>query len=108
MNTWPSSFHLELSTIWNYSQLRKVRDSLTVQALCAGTDSAPTIAKALYRRAIARVAVHEEELAESDLKEALTIVPGDEACQRELARVQEVRRAKREKEKKMFKGLFAQ
>ncbi|KAL5478566.1 CPR6 [Sanghuangporus weigelae] len=64
-------------------------------------------AKALYRRAIARSAVHEEEDAENDLKEALTIVPGDEACQRELARVQQGRKAKREKEKKMFKGLFS-
>ncbi|EJD01923.1 uncharacterized protein FOMMEDRAFT_141145 [Fomitiporia mediterranea MF3/22] len=64
-------------------------------------------AKAFYRRAIARVAVHEEEEAEVDLKAALALVPGDEACQRELARVQAVKKARREKEKKAFKGLFS-
>ena len=63
--------------------------------------------KALYRRALAYATLHEEELAEADLQKALELVPGDAACSAELARLQAVRKAKREKEKKAFKGLFS-
>ena len=53
------------------------------------------LAKALYRRASAGIQQHEEEDAESDLVEALELVPGDEACQRELARVRAMKKEKR-------------
>ncbi|PAV18254.1 peptidyl-prolyl cis-trans isomerase [Pyrrhoderma noxium] len=64
-------------------------------------------AKALYRRALARSTLHEEEEAEKDLKEALGLVPGDAACTQELGRIQGAMKAKRDKEKKAFKSLFA-
>lgn len=63
--------------------------------------------KALYRRALAYGTLHEEELAEQDLRKALEILPGDQACTAELARLQAAKKAKREKEKKAFKGLFS-
>ncbi|KAH8112906.1 cyclophilin-like domain-containing protein [Phellopilus nigrolimitatus] len=63
-------------------------------------------AKALYRRALAHGALREEEEAEADLRGALVLAPGDDACTRELARVQAAKKAQREKEKKAFKSLF--
>ncbi|CAE6507000.1 unnamed protein product [Rhizoctonia solani] len=63
--------------------------------------------KAYYRRALAHSLHHEEDEAEADLHEALKIVPGDDAITKELAKVQQKKREKREKEKKAFKGLFS-
>ncbi|CAE6480529.1 unnamed protein product [Rhizoctonia solani] len=63
--------------------------------------------KAYYRRALAHVLHHEEDEAEADLHEALKIVPDDNAIKAELARVQQKKKEKREKEKKAFKGLFS-
>lgn len=39
--------------------------------------------KALYRRAVARIAVKEEDAAIKDLEEAIKAVPGDGAIQKE-------------------------
>ncbi|GAB1526254.1 peptidyl-prolyl cis-trans isomerase cpr6 [Rhizoctonia solani] len=63
--------------------------------------------KAYYRRALAHSLQHDEDEAEADLKEALNIVPGDEAIKNELAKLQQRKKEKREKEKKAFKGLFS-
>lgn len=63
--------------------------------------------KALYRRALAHVALHDEDAAEQDLRAALGFVPGDAAIRAELDRVRELKKAQREKEKKAFKGLFS-
>ncbi|KAJ1301347.1 hypothetical protein OPQ81_003746 [Rhizoctonia solani] len=63
--------------------------------------------KAYYRRALAHSLHNDEEEAEADLREALNIVPGDEAIKAELARVLQKKKEKREKEKKAFKGLFS-
>ncbi|CAE6448332.1 unnamed protein product [Rhizoctonia solani] len=63
--------------------------------------------KAYYRRALAHSLHHDEDEAEADLKEALQIVPGDEAIKNELAKLQQRKKEKREKEKKAFKGLFS-
>ncbi|KAF8752197.1 peptidyl-prolyl cis-trans isomerase [Rhizoctonia solani] len=59
--------------------------------------------KAYYRRALAHSLQHDEDEAEADLKEALNIVPGDEAIKNELAKLQQRKKEKREKEKKAFK-----
>lgn len=63
--------------------------------------------KAYYRRALAYVALNDEEEAEKDLLEAAKIVPGDEAVRTELTKVQAKKKEKRDREKKAFKGLFA-
>lgn len=63
--------------------------------------------KAYYRRALAHVALNDEEEAEKDLLEAAKIVPGDEAVRTELTKVQAKKKEKRDREKKAFKGLFA-
>ncbi|KAG9095429.1 peptidyl-prolyl cis-trans isomerase cpr6 [Ceratobasidium sp. UAMH 11750] len=63
--------------------------------------------KAHYRRALAYVAISEEDDAENDLLEAAKIVPEDGAIKAELAKVQAKKKEKREREKKAFKGLFS-
>ena len=61
----------------------------------------------MYRRALAHVALHDEDAAEQDLRAALGFVPGDAAIRAELDRVRELKKAQREKEKKAFKKMFA-
>ena len=74
----------------------------------AGLDRAcPTSAKALYRRALARVVLKEDDAAESDLVAASQLVPEDQAINNELAKVRQMRKEKKEKEKKAFKKMFA-
>jgi len=64
-------------------------------------------AKALYRRSLANSRLQEGEDAEKDLVEALIIAPGDEAVRRELDKVRQKKKEKREKQKKAYKGLFS-
>ncbi|KAG6895748.1 hypothetical protein C0992_012866 [Termitomyces sp. T32_za158] len=64
-------------------------------------------AKALYRRALAKVIKKDEDEAERDLIEASKLVPEDGAIAGELAKVRQQKKEKREKEKKAFKKLFA-
>lgn len=68
---------------------------------------ATTLGKALYRRALAYVALKQEEEAEGDLLAALQVVPGDKAISDELANVKQHKKEKRDKEKKAFKKMFA-
>lgn len=63
-------------------------------------------AKALYRRALARVALKEEEEAEKDLVEATKLV-NDQTISSELERVRAMRKANKEREKARFKKMFA-
>jgi len=62
--------------------------------------------KALYRRALAHIALKEEEEAESDLVEATKLV-NDPAISSELEKVRETRKANKEREKAKFKKMFA-
>lgn len=64
-------------------------------------------AKAYYRRALAHLAMKDDEDAERDLVDALKLVPGDEAIRKELDKVRTKKKEKRDREKKAFKGLFA-
>lgn len=66
-----------------------------------------TPGKALYRRALAYVALKREDEAEADLTTALQVVPGDKAISDELAKVKQRKKEKRDKEKKAFKKMFA-
>lgn len=63
-------------------------------------------AKGLYRRALARIALKEEEEAEKDLVEATKLVD-DQAISAELEKVRATRKANKEREKAKFKKLFA-
>lgn len=65
------------------------------------------IAKALYRRALARAALKEEEEAEADLVEANKLVKDDKAIIAELERIRQVRQAYKAKQKAQFKKMFA-
>ncbi|KAF7967504.1 hypothetical protein HWV62_41410 [Athelia sp. TMB] len=68
--------------------------------------SATDKGKALYRRALAFVALKQEDEAEADLVAALQVVPGDKAISDELAKVKQRKKEKRDKEKKAFKKMF--
>ncbi|KAG8680544.1 peptidyl-prolyl cis-trans isomerase cpr6 [Ceratobasidium sp. 395] len=63
--------------------------------------------KAHYRRALANVAIGEDDDAEKDLLEAAKIVPEDGAIKAELVKVQAKKKEKRDREKKAFKSLFS-
>ncbi|RDB17075.1 Peptidyl-prolyl cis-trans isomerase D [Hypsizygus marmoreus] len=65
-------------------------------------------AKALYRRALAKAILKEEEEAEKDLVEASKLVPEDTAIAGELAKIRQRKKEKRDKEKKAFKKMFSQ
>lgn len=63
-------------------------------------------AKALYRRALAQIALKQEEEAEKDLIEANKLV-NDQKISSELERVRATRKANKELERAKFKRLFA-
>ncbi|KAG6819907.1 Peptidyl-prolyl cis-trans isomerase cyp40 [Arthromyces matolae] len=64
-------------------------------------------AKALYRRALARVILKNEDDAEKDLVEASKLVPDDAAIAGELSKVRQRKKEKRDKEKAAYKKLFS-
>ena len=64
-------------------------------------------AKALYREGLADVVINEDEEAEEALAKAHALVKDDKAIAAELEKVRGRLRAKREKEKKAFKKMFA-
>jgi peptidyl-prolyl isomerase D len=66
-----------------------------------------SVAKALYRRALASAVLKEEVNAEKDLVEASSLVPDDKAIAGELAGLRQRKKEKREKERKAFKKMFA-
>jgi peptidyl-prolyl isomerase D len=63
-------------------------------------------AKGLYRRALARVPLKEEEAAEKDLFEATKLV-NDQTISSELEKVRATIKANKEREKAKFKKMFA-
>jgi len=81
--------------------------SSTTRVLQLNDISATDKAKALYRRALANSQLQEDDDAEKDLVEALTVAPGDDAVRRELEKVRQKKKDKRERQKKAFKGLFS-
>ena len=64
-------------------------------------------AKALYRRAIAELALKDEEGALKDLQEANTLVPNDAAVVKELTQVKKVTAERAKKEKAAYSKAFA-
>lgn len=63
--------------------------------------------KALFRRAVARIVLKEEDEAYEDLTEANKLVPGDESLKKEMTKLKAKQKGKRDKEKKAFKNLFS-
>lgn len=64
------------------------------------------LAKGLYRRALARIALKEEAEAESDLVGATKLV-NDPTILSELEKVRATRKANKEREKARFKKMFS-
>ena len=66
-----------------------------------------SLAKALYRRALAQIVLKEDEQAEKDLVEASKLVPDDSAISNELAKLRQRQKEFKDKQKKAFKKMFA-
>lgn len=64
-------------------------------------------AKALYRRAVAQLAVKEEAAAIADLEQAAKLVPADAAIQRELAAAKKTVDAKKAKSRAAYSKMFS-
>ncbi|KAI0061130.1 hypothetical protein BV25DRAFT_1826989 [Artomyces pyxidatus] len=79
--------------------------SLTQRVLVMQLNDADR-AKALYRQALAQIALKEEEEAEKDLVQALALAKDDKAISGELERLRLRKKEKRDKEKKAFKKMF--
>jgi peptidyl-prolyl isomerase D len=63
-------------------------------------------AKALYRRALARVQLKDEEQAEEDLIEASKVAPDDKAIAAELGKIKQAQKEQKDREKKAYKRMF--
>jgi peptidyl-prolyl isomerase D len=67
----------------------------------------PPAAKALYRQGLAQVVLKEDEEAEKVILEALSLAKDDKAIAAELERIRQRKKAQRDKEKAVYKKLFA-
>lgn len=63
-------------------------------------------AKALYRRAVAEIALKDEDAALKDLNEAIKFAPGDPAITKELASVKKAAADRAKKEKAAYSKFF--
>ncbi len=63
--------------------------------------------KALYRRALAKLALGEEDGAEGDLIAARTVAPLDDNVEKELTKVRFAKKQKLDKEKAKYKKMFS-
>jgi len=64
-------------------------------------------AKALYRRALAHLAMDQEDKAEVDLSAAAQLAPNDANIANELKGIRQAKKDLKEKEKKAYKKFFA-
>lgn len=80
--------------------------TLATRALSLGPLNTAEKGKALYRRALGRIQLKNEEEAEKDLKEALVAVPGDAGVIKALKDVEVRQKAKRDKERKAYGKMF--
>jgi peptidyl-prolyl isomerase D len=60
----------------------------------------------LYRRALARVQLKDEEQAEEDLIEASKVAPDDKAIAAELGKIKQAQKEQKDREKKAYKRMF--
>jgi peptidyl-prolyl isomerase D len=67
----------------------------------------PPSAKALYRQGLAQVVLKEDEEAEKVILEALSLAKDDKAIAAELETIRQRKKAKRNKEKAIYKKMFA-
>jgi len=94
---------LKLGGSENARTAKSVADRALGELFLSDSDQA----KALYRRALARVILKEDEEAEADLVEANKLVKEDKAILSELERVRQARQAQKAKEKAKFKKMFS-
>ena len=63
-------------------------------------------AKALYRQGLAQVVLKEDEEAERVILEALSLAKDDRTIATELESIRQRKKAKRDKEKAIYKRMF--
>jgi peptidyl-prolyl isomerase D len=80
--------------------------SLATRALTLDPLTPAEKGKALYRRALGRIATQDDEGAEADLKAALKEVPGDAGVVKALKDVEVRRKERKEKERKAYGKMF--
>ena len=80
--------------------------SLATRALSLGSLTPPEKGKALYRRALGKIQLKDDEEAEKDLKQALTEVPGDPGIMKALKDCEAKQMARRDKERKVYGKMF--
>jgi peptidyl-prolyl isomerase D len=80
--------------------------TLTTRALTLEPLTPAEKGKALYRRALGRIATKDDEGAEVDLKSALKEVPGDAGVVKALKDVEVRRKERKEKERKAYGKMF--
>ena len=78
-----------------------------VSTLCCFCNFMSFPAKALYRRALAHLAMGQEDKAEVDLSAAAQLAPNDANIANELKRIRQAKKDLKEKEKKAYKKFFA-
>lgn len=92
-------------------KLRSFEDALRSASSALDVNPAVTTdaekAKALYRRALARVALKNDEEAIVDLEQAAKLVPGDAGVVKELAAAKKREADRVEKEKAVYRKFFS-
>jgi peptidyl-prolyl isomerase D len=91
-----------------HNKLKQFNDAIDDATKALGIEgiSDKDKAKALFRRAQARIGKRGDEDAVKDLEEAVKLVPGDSAVVKELADARKRVKERREKEKKAYKNAF--
>lgn len=81
------------------------KDGAAAAAAAPPKDDAD-LAKAYYRRALARSKLADYEGAGSDLIDAAKLAPNDAGIKREKAKLEETRRAQKEKQRRQYAKMF--
>lgn len=106
----PAKQHLELAEKETSSVLRRLRahsHTVSAEALAAApTQLKADVAKAYYRRALARVQMRRDEEAEEDLSEAIKFAPEDAGIKKEKAAVSQRRAEKVKKQRAAYSRMF--
>ncbi|KAL1407579.1 peptidyl-prolyl cis-trans isomerase cpr6 [Vanrija albida] len=84
----------------------KLAASLATRALNVDGLTPAEKGKALYRRALAKTQLKDDDGAEADLKAALEVVPNDAGILQALRGVESRRKARKEAEKKAYSKMF--
>ncbi|PWW72419.1 peptidyl-prolyl cis-trans isomerase [Tuber magnatum] len=101
------TLYSNIALLHNKQKGYREADDAATKALAIEEVAGPERAKALYRRAIAKVALKDEDGALDDLKEAHKLAPDNAAVTKELDAAKKKLAARKEKEKAAYKKFFS-